>query len=250
MKLKLLFGGRRWISTLLVLLAMAVMIRLGFWQINRLHQRQARNAETARLIALPPLDLERESLPADPEVRYRRATVSGTFDLSQQVALKIQNFGAAAGIHLVAPLVLDNGQAVLVDRGWIPDELSDPAEWAQFDVAGTVTVTGYLRPSETLRPRSGAATATPLPGGQAAWYRVDVGAIQRQMPYELLPVYVLQSPGPEGNVELPYRTDPEFDLSDGSHLGFAWQWWIFALVAGWGYVAYISRLARKKNGTS
>ncbi len=257
MKLALLFGGRRWAATLLVLAAMVVLIRLGFWQIDRLEQRRARNAEAAAQMALPPLALGTEPVPDDPAaIRYRRGTATGRFDLDRQVALKVQNFDGTAGIHLVAPLVLDGpaagGRAVLVDRGWIPDELSDPAQWAQFDETGPVSVVGFLRPSETVPARrNGTAAAAPAAASpQRAWYRVDIGALERQMPYELLPVYVLQSPGPAGNTQLPYRVDPQFDLSEGSHLGYALQWWTFAGLAGIIYVVYIGKQEARAARTS
>ena len=245
MKLSFLFARRTWLTTLLVIAMMAVFVRLGFWQIDRLHQRQAQNAEITQLIAAPPLSLDREPLPADlSHIRYRRAVASGTFDLSRQMALKVQNFDAMAGIHLIAPLVMPGGtQAILVDRGWIPDKLAASDNWAQFDQTGPLTVSGFLRPSEELPARAG----EPVPTPQQAWYRVDISAMQAQMPYRLLPVYLLQLPGSEGNTDLPYRTEPEFDLSEGGHLGWAWQWWIFAAVAGVMYVNYVSRRSRNEH---
>jgi surfeit locus 1 family protein len=70
---------------------------------------------------------------------------------------------------------------------------------------------------------------------------VDIPAIQAQVPYELLPVYLLQVP-PEGNAtQLPYRAEPEVDLSDGPHLGYAIQWFIFSLILGIIYVRYVNK---------
>lgn len=67
---------------------------------------------------------------------------------------------------------------------------------------------------------------------------MDISAIQAQIPYELLPVYVVQKP-PLENESLPYRSAPEFDHYNGPHLGYAIQWFAFALMSGIGYVRYV-----------
>jgi surfeit locus 1 family protein len=235
-----LFNRRWWWSTLLVLLGMAVLIRLGFWQLDRLAERRAYNAETAQQLALPPLSLTGESLPDDlTNLKTRRATAHGEFDFSRQVALKHQNWMNAPGIHLITPLVIEgSSRAVLVDRGWVPTDQAAAENWSQFDESGPVTVTGFIQLSQTL-PEDSANTGQSMPAGpQSEWYRVDIGAIQTQMPYELLPIYILQSPSGD-NSRLPYRVEPEFDLSDGPHLGYAIQWYIFALILGVIYVRYV-----------
>jgi surfeit locus 1 family protein len=240
---KALFNRRWWWSTLLVLLGMAVLARLGFWQLDRLAQRRARNAEIAQQLALPPLSLTGAVLPDDlTSIKYRRVTALGTFDYSHQMGLKLQNWMGAPGIHLITPLVIEGtSQAVLVDRGWIPIEQAAPENWSQFDEIGPVTVTGFTKLSQTLPARTDNAAQASSAEPQLEWYRVDIGAMQSQMPYKLLPIYVLQSPAGDANANLPYRVEPEFDLSDGPHLGYAIQWYIFSLILGTMYVFYVSK---------
>lgn len=229
----LLVSRRWWWKSLLVLLGMVVCVRLAMWQMDRLEQRKTRNAETRLLLASPPMDLNAEALPEDPSVlRYRKAVARGSYDFSQQVALEPQNWNGIAGLHLLAPLILEGGQAaVLVDRGWIPFEDLATDRWPQFDEPGVLTIAGTLQTSQKL------------PGGTAGpqtnWYRVDLAAIQAQMPYTLLPAYVVQSPDAAGNQALPYRLEPQIDLSDGSHLGYAVQWLLLALILGVGYVWFV-----------
>lgn len=231
-----LFGRRYWLSTLLVLAAVAVMVRLGFWQLNRLEQRRARNVRIARQLALPPLALTGNNLLPDDlsGLKTRRVTARGRFDFSRQVALIYQNYRNQAGIHLITPLLIEgSNRAVLVDRGWIPQADALPAAWPRFDEPGPVDVTGFIRLPET-RPRTDT-------GPQTGWFRVDVAALQAQMPYELLPIYIQQSPPAGAETALPYRTAPEFDLSDGPHLGYAIQWYLFAVILAAGYAGYLRR---------
>lgn len=239
--LRTLFNRQWWWATLVVLLGMAVLARLGWWQLDRLAQRRARNAEIVQQLALPPLSLTSEPLPGDADsLKYRRASAHGEFDFSNQVALSYQNWMNTPGIHLITPLVIEGtSQAILVDRGWLPTDQATPENWARYDEPGPVTVIGFIQTSQTL-PNRGKQPTQAIPAEpQSEWYRVDIEAIQAQLPYHLLPVYLLQSPPEGGDRELPYQVEPEFDLSDGSHLSYAIQWFIFALILGIIYVRYI-----------
>jgi surfeit locus 1 family protein len=80
---------------------------------------------------------------------------------------------------------------------------------------------------------------------ELAWYRMDIEAIQAQMPYKLLPVYVKQAPE-EGNQQLPLRAEREVDLSEGPHLGYAIQWFLFSTILGVMYIALVNKGLPKK----
>jgi surfeit locus 1 family protein len=77
-------------------------------------------------------------------------------------------------------------------------------------------------------------------GPQQQWYRIDVEAIQQQMPYRLLPFFLLQTPPDEVQDVLPYRVAAEIDLSEGPHMGYAIQWFLFAAVLAVGYARLVS----------
>lgn len=241
--LRTLFNRQYWWVTLVVLLGMAFLARLGIWQLDRLEQRKARNAEIFQQLELPPLSLADEPLAGDLDsLKIRRAVARGEYDFSHQVALVYQNWMDAPGIHMITPLVIEgSSQAVLVDRGWLPIDQAAPENWQQFDESGLVNVTGLIRLSETLPAKAGDVPHQPVAEPQSEWYRVDIEAIQAQMPYELLPVYLLRSPPQGRDVTLPYEIEPDLDLSNGPHLGYAIQWFIFALILGITYVRYVSK---------
>ncbi len=246
-----LISRRWWLSTLLVLFGIVMLARLGFWQLNRLAQRRAWNTEVSHQLALPPLPLSGDTpLPDDlTTLKTRRATAQGNFDFSHQMALVYQNREGVPGLHLIAPLLIEgDSKAVLVDRGWIPQTEAAPEQWGQFDEAGSVTVTGFMQLSQTLPNATSLSNATPpSPAAtpQTDWFRVDISAIQTQLPYELLPIYIRQSPTETNPDSLPYKVDPQFDLSDGSHLGYAIQWFTFALVFGIIYIIFVGKTVDK-----
>lgn len=233
----MMFSRRWWPTTLLVIGAMAVMTRLGYWQLDRLEFRRARNAYISNQLSSETLLLSDDDLDYDiSRLEYRPVAASGSYDHSREIILKGQLWGGQPGVHIITPLILSgSNRAVLVDRGWIPYEDSDPNKWEEFAEPGPVTVTGLARSADTP-PRD-----TPSNTPQHEWYRVDIAALQIQMPYNLLPFYVQQSPRNEGNNILPLRTQPTFDLSDGPHLGYAIQWYLFVTILGVGYVYYLRK---------
>jgi surfeit locus 1 family protein len=252
--IRTVFGKRYILITLFVLAAMAVMSWLGIWQLDRREQRLARNADIMAKQEQPARSLNDAAagmwaLPDDrSQVRNVKAQATGQNDFDHQIVLREQLHEGQPGVHLVAPLVLaDTNQAVLVDRGWIPeDQAGDPA---QYDEAGgQVSVEGLLQPSQVLFGRAAerAADEAAPATSQLAWYRIDVEAIQGQMPYELLPVYLLQSPSPVGGPALPARVKPSFDLSEGPHMSYALQWFAFALTAGIVYLGVVRNRERKR----
>jgi surfeit locus 1 family protein len=238
-----LFSHQWWWATLVVLLGMAFLARLGIWQLDRLEQRKAHNAQIIQQLGLPPLPLTVETLPDDlSTMKYRRASASGEFDFSHQVVLLYQNWMNTPGVHLITPLVLEDGsRAVLVDRGWIPNDQAAPENWSQFDNPGPAHVNGFVQLSQVVPSHSRKTTQEIATGPQSEWYRVDIEAIQDQMPYQLLPVYILQSPPETEDTLLPYQVEPEFDLSNGSHLSYAIQWFSFAAILGIIYLRYVGK---------
>ncbi len=211
----LLFNRRWWWSTLLVLLAMPVMTRLGFWQLERGTQRRARNEHVSQQLAADPLPLAGLDLSVDAQqLLFRAVTVRGEYDHTQQVILRGQKFRGQPGVNLITPLVLPAAdRAVLVNRGWILYDSATPAKLAQFDEPGPQLVRGRIRLSQL-----GAAKAAPQ-SAQLDWYRLDITALQAQMSYNLLPVYVQQQPDENGVNGYPQRVPIDFELSDGPHLG-------------------------------
>ncbi len=230
--------GRPWLwSTLVVIVGMLFLGRLGVWQLDRLEERRAANALLEQQFNSQQIDLNEGLPPGDPEdLVDRRAVVNGRFDYTEQLVLKEQSMNGRPGVHLVTPLIIDGqDQAILVDRGWIPgDAVQSDLERFNEDVEQPIE--GVLKSSQTLlgdRP-------TIVEENQTEWFRIDIAAIETLSSYDLAPVYLIQSPTEENASVLPIKEAPALDLSEGSHLGYAVQWFLFALTLGVGYVRYVS----------
>ena len=234
------FVSRRWLpGTLLVLVGVAVLVRLGVWQLDRLEQRKAEVARLEMVLAEPPISLNNEDpLAGVEEPEYQQASVQGVYDLAEQVRVTQRRFRGQSGMWLITPLLIEGQEtAILVNRGWIPTSDQGFEAWPDFPESRQVSVTGYLRPGERL-PNGRQA---PLPDApKTEWLRVDIPGIQAQMPYPLLPFYLQALPETEesalGIGEPPYREEPLFDLSNGPHLSYAIQWFIFSFILAGGYI--------------
>ena len=168
-----------------------VCIRLGFWQLDRLGQRRARNAIAAARLALPPLEVGRGTT-AD-SARQRRLVARGVYDFGHEQISPLKSFDGTPGVALVTPLRLYDGSVVLVDRGWVPSPDARHIDPSFYREADTAIVEGI---------------------GSEGY---DVAA------------FVLRETGTAAPRGLPRRW-PTPSLDDGPHLSYAIQWFSFAVI--------------------
>lgn len=223
----------RWIAGhVLLLVTVIAFVNLGFWQLRRLHERQAYNAlVTARLGApAAPLDEVRAAHADEPDaVEFRRVRVQGAFLPAAQLLTAPRSFEGRPGQQVLSVLEPDDGPAVLVDRGWIP---FDRATARPPPVpAGDVRIEGVLRAAEP-----GAI------GDATQVVRIVPRQIARRLGRPLAAGYVQlrsQRPTDPGGP----RPTPLPELTEGSHRSYALQWFSFALIALIGYPLLLRRTA-------
>jgi surfeit locus 1 family protein len=214
----------------------ATCIRLGVWQLDRLHGRKDANAAIAAAEAMPPRPLpELVSETTDrASLRFRPAVANGTYDPAHEVLLYGRSSREdVAGDQVLTPLRLSDGTAVVVDRGWVPIDQDAPVTGAAAAPTGSVTVTGVLFPPDAI--------SSPAPPASERVTKVDLGQIGAALPYPILPVYLLleqQAPPQPGALPEP---PPLPTLDNGPHLSYAVQWFSFAAIALIGYVVLLRR---------
>ncbi len=238
--MKQLFRGRWLLLTILVVIGVVIMLRLGIWQLDRLAERRASNAQIQARLDMPVVDLNAPDVDLT-ALAYRRVRAEGTFDPAHEIVLRSQARLDQPGQHIVTPLRLAGSeQSVLVDRGWIPYD-RPPTD---YPAPAAAVIEGVAKASQSRSGSLSPVDPTPAPGAPplTQWYRIDIPNIQNQVPYALLPVYVQAAPAGE-TPALPAR-EIELDLSEGPHLGYAIQWFAFALILLVGYLALVRQRAR------
>src|ERR1051325_8605723 len=108
---------RRYAIFFISIPAAILFVRLGFWQLSRLHERRARNAEVRAAMARPAIDVAKDTgdLPA-----YQPVRANGVFDYDHQVVIEAVGFEGTPAVVVATPLKFADGSAVLVERGWVP----------------------------------------------------------------------------------------------------------------------------------
>lgn len=216
---------------------LAVLIGLGVWQLQRLHWKEGLIAEIEARTKAPPISLpEAVALArAGDDVSYLRVRVGGRFDHANERYLFASADGSV-GWHVITPLTTPNGGVVLIDRGFVPDALKEPAARAQGQLEGTVTVTGLARPPET----QGRFVPDNDPE-RNRWFWRDLGGMARSMfpagAQELAPFFVEadRSDVPGG---WPLGGQTRLDLPN-DHLQYALTWFLLALCLVVIYALYV-----------
>lgn len=227
----------RWIIATVVVLALtAVFVRLGVWQLDRLEERRLTNAVGEERLDAPPVELSNllEETTDLETLQYRRVTVAGEYDPSEEVLIRSQVELGQAGFHVITPLVRSDRSAVLVNRGWVPITMDTPPVDAA-PPSGRQTVEGWVHLTQT-RPPLGQEEP---PGTLDVLNRVDIERIGHQTPHQLAPVYMVALG--ERSDDLPLPVDPPDFTDEGPHLGYAIQWFGFAAVALIGFFFLLRR---------
>ena len=229
-----------------IVMALAILfINLGFWQLRRLEERRLENTVgESRLDADPAeLGLLLEASGDDVDsLEFRRATATGVFQPDDEVLIRSQVHQGVAGFHVITPLLGEGGDAVLVNRGWVPLDADQVPVEAAPPPDGTVTVTGWVRPSQT---RGALGPSDPDEGRLVTMSRVDIDRIQEQVPFQLDLVYLSMLDDLEGDLPIAAPA-PLFD-DEGPHLAYAIQWFSFALIGLVGYFFLLRRAARRSH---
>lgn len=227
-------------GTILLAIVVAVCIRLGFWQLARLDQRRAVNAAVAARLDQEPIgDIAR--LTDTTGVAYRIANATGVYDNERYIVLPGRSHQGVPGVYLIMPLRLaGRSEAVLVNRGWVPAPDAATIDARDFAVTGAVEVRGLVLPfpgrAQSLAQRESTARADSF---VHVLYRIDEDALRAQFPYPLLDV-MLQRLHVAGSPRYPTALEPP-PLDEGPHLGYALQWFGFALIGVIGWFALVLR---------
>ena len=235
-------------ATLLVLSATAVCIRLGFWQLSRLHEKHVLHAAQRAQLSAPPLDVS-EALPEVEPGAGRRVHVRGRWERGLHVLLSGRTHLGAAGVSLVTPVRLISGEAVWVERGWMPAADGRTAHPERFpdSTADMVGVALPLRhspnPPRWVRLVSDSAEVT-LWSARA----LEADSAAARIGGAMAPWLLHALPGaPESRTSDLVAPMPEpYEVPDEAmHLSYALQWFAFAAIVGFGSIAFALRGARR-----
>ena len=244
---------RQWVAlTLLAVVLIPVMIKLGFWQLHRHEGRVARNEQIAAALRAPAVPVGRLTGVGEApsaQAKYRTVAAKGRYDTRHQVVVRHRTAAdeQTIGYFVVTPLIQADGTAVLINRGWIEgngDQTTQPKVPAP--PSGQVEVRGRMMPDETSEA-SGIRDTKGLPEGQVML--INSGQRAKDLGHRVLGGFIeLSESEPRGGHGHPQRL-PEPDHSGiGPHMAYAIQWWLFTAAVPVGWVILVRREVREPGG--
>jgi cytochrome oxidase assembly protein ShyY1 len=177
------------------------------------------------------------------ELNHRQAIVTGRYLNDDEFFSIGRTYDGVSGTMVLTPLELEDGSVMIVVRGLVPVGTEGPPAAGYEVPQGQVTVTGRLDDGEEpLR----IGEPPPDSGVIEGISRIDLAYIDQYYARDVLPVDIVletQQPGNEDSAPFPI---PVEELTEGRHLGYAVQWFAFAVVALVGTVVLIWRAGTER----
>ncbi|TFK30874.1 mitochondrial protein required for respiration [Coprinopsis marcescibilis] len=219
---------------------------LGTWQLKRLKWKIDLIDELEEKLQLYPLSLPSKiNLSVIPEFVYRKVLLKGKWDHDHTMFLSPRVREGVHGVHVVTPLVRENGSTILVDRGFVSNDMISSA--ALREEVGEVEILGMIRTSQArnrFTPDNDPANGK--------WYWTDVEAMSEQAGGEkagLQPVFIeeiFEGHAGEATTKLnkgnPIGRPPTVDLRN-SHLSYVITWFSLSALTG---VMFVRLLLNRK----
>lgn len=211
------------------LLAIAALLALGTWQVQRRAWKLDLIAKVEARVNAPPVPAPRTATSDD---AYRRVVARGTYLPGRDTFVQASTV-RGPGWWVLTPLRDATGTLVLINRGFMPTRTAPR-------LPGPVTVTGLLRVSE---PGGGFLRSNDA--ARDRWYSRDVAAIaakrglSKVAPYFIDANAAANAPGrPVGGLTVVRFAN--------SHLVYAITWYTLAIMAAAGFL-YWRRIDGKEN---
>lgn len=235
--------------TIATLVMMALFVRLGFWQYNKAQAKIIAQQQIDQGLKLVPGDLPANTEDQE-QWRYKRVQFTGVYMPEYQILLDNRVYNTKAGYHIVTPVkVKGDDSYVLVNRGWVKGSLYRELPVIVTPEGEHTFVGDLFFPLDKVfsleAKQVESATWQPL------WQHIDMKRYQKMVPFKIKPYIVRLAPGNTAGGFVRDWPVPKNRIA--VHLGYAYQWFGFALTL---FVIYIvlnikkSEKESKDNGRS
>lgn len=224
---------RSWVVLVAALALCLFTARLGWWQLDRAAQKTAMQAALDQRSAQPPLPVVDWPANAAQVAAYehRRTQAQGVWLNEHSVYLDNRPLNGRSGFYLVTPLRLDDGTAVLVQRGWLPRDAADRTRLPPLPPpSGLVNVAGRIAPALSRVYEFDSAASG------AIRQNLDVVAYASESRLKLKPWVLIQEDNPGAERDGLMRQWPSPNLGVQKHHGYAFQWFSLSLLTAGLYV--------------
>lgn len=229
-----------WIGLLVTACCIALFVKLGFWQYEKAEKKRQLQSVYDSYLQHEPVNLP-EAFPDREAWRYRPVKVNGEYVTQYQLLLDNQIEDGRAGYHVITPLRIGNSQRlVLVDRGWVPASASHTDLPAIETPQGPQEIIGqgWIPPDKFYS--LGEESADVKQPWQVLWQNMDMKRYQKLVRLEVLPVVIRLDPASNAGGFVRNWVRPDDRIT--THIGYAYQWFGFAVAA---FLIFIAASFRK-----
>jgi surfeit locus 1 family protein len=220
----------RFVATLIALaIALVVLLSLGTWQVERLFWKEALIAsiEARRTAAPITVDDAAGKVATGEDIDYSAITATGRFDHVHERYFLATHDGAP-GFYVYTPLILADQKIVFVNRGFVPDDLKDPAKRKAGQIEGEVTLKGLARSRLATKPSSLVPENEPAKN-LFFWKDLDAMAASASLDRSKLLPFFIDADNAANPGGYPVGGVTQIDLPN-NHLSYAVTWYGLAAV--------------------
>ena len=216
----------RLVPTVAALATIALCVAAGHWQFGRMIEKENLRARYDAAEAAPPLALEALDHATDwNSLRYRTVAADGEYLAAAQILIDNKVHAGRAGYHVVTPLRMRDGRAVLVDRGWIAPGATRAELPDAPPPAGPVRVSGRV-----AVPAAGYPALADAGASEAVWQHLDPARFAQASGIAVLPIVIEATPAFPATTG-PVADWPPPDFGVDKHRIYMVQWYSFAALA-------------------
>lgn len=226
--------------SVVTLVSIAIFISLGFWQVARLHEKEALVAQMTEHMNQKPVALEELLKSGEPidKLDYYSVVLAGTLMPEKSLQLSAQAHEGKLGYHLVVPLQLAQGSVILVDLGWVNKKHTIDLK----NHSGVIQLQGYIK--KALKPNRFTPDNDYKTG---EIFSIEPPELAKHLEINtLLPFYVVATQSIP-NTDLVANTAEV--VAQNYHLSYALTWFSLAIVWAALFVLYVRKKITRSNSS-
>lgn len=227
-------------STITVVIFLILFTSLGFWQLSRAKEKELIQESWQSQVTTQAIPIQ--ALPKNEHVlRYQPVQITGHYDNSHSILLDNKVYRHKIGYEVLTPFIpVDYPDTILINRGWVPTGENRNTLPHIPDIPNQQTLQGMI-----YIPSGKPFTLGNLSENKDQWplriQALDLNFIQKQLGQSLFPYVILLNPDDRHGFVRDWQP---VHMSSHKHIGYAVQWFTFALVL---IIIHIGLNFRKKS---